>query len=112
MIDPQSGDVADIRHRLVIVRMHNLCSSFVENAAFMSKKGQRSASLIDRPADDIVPIDKVSLLDRYCHALGPLCVHDGKIDLNKGDRGGTSIWFRMGTISRVRTHDVWTPSIR
>jgi hypothetical protein len=112
LIDPQSGDVADIRHRLVIVRMRNLCSSFVENAAFMSIKGQRSASLIDRPGDDIVLIDKGSLLDRYCHALGPLCAHDGKVDLNKGDRGGTSIWFHVGTISRVRTHDVWTPSIR
>jgi hypothetical protein len=78
----------------------------------MSIKGQRSASLIDRPGDDIVPIDKGSLLDRYCHALGPLCAHDGKVDLNKGDRGGTSIWFHVGTISRVRTHDVWTPSIR
>ena len=112
LIDPQSGDTTDIRHRLVIVRMRNLCSSFVENAAFMSIKGQRSASLIDRPGDDIVPIDKGSLLDRYCHALGPLCAHDGKVDLNKGDRGGTSIWFHVGTISRVRTHDVWTPSIR
>ena len=26
LIDPKSGDVADIRHRLVIVRMRNLCS--------------------------------------------------------------------------------------
>ena len=112
LINPQSLGATDMRHRSVIIRMRNLCSSFVENAAFMSIKGQRSASLIDRPGDDIVPIDKGSLLDRYCDALGPLCAHNGKVDLNKDDRGGTSIWFHVGTISRVRTHDIWTPSIR
>jgi hypothetical protein len=32
--------------------------------------------------------------------------------VHKGDRGGTSIWFHVGIISRIRGFAVWTPSIR
>lgn len=112
LIDPQSDDPSDRRYRSVINRMLNICSAVVENVAFMSLKGQRSASLLDRRGENIVPIDQGSLLDRYCDALGPLCAHHGRFDVNKNDRGGTSIWIHMGTISRVRTFDVWTPSIQ
>ena len=112
LIDPHTKDPANIRHRVTIHRMRMSCTSFVENAAFISLKGQRASSLLDRPGDDIVPIDKGSLLDRYCHALGSLCKHPGKVDVHKGDRGGTSIWFHVGIISRIRGFAVWTPSIR
>ena len=112
LIDPHTNDTVNIRHRVTIHRMRMSCASFVENAAFISLKGQRASSLLDRPGDDIVPIDKGSLLDRYCHALGSLCKHPGKVDMHKGDRGGTSIWFHVGVISRIRGYAVWTPSIR
>ena len=112
LIDPHTKDPVNIRHRVTIHRMRMSCASFVENAAFISLKGQRASSLLDRPGDDIVPIDKGSLLDRYCHALGSLCKHPGKVDVHKGDRGGTSIWFHVGVISRIRGYAVWTPSIR
>ena len=112
LIDPRTKDPVNIRHRVAIHRMRMSCASFVENAAFISLKGQRASSLLDCPGDDIVPIDKGSLLDRYCHALGSLCKHPGKVDVHKGDRGGTSIWFHVGVISRIRGYAVWTPSIR
>lgn len=112
LIDPHTKDPVSIRHRVTIHRMRMSCTSFVENAAFISLKGQRASSLLDRPGDEIVPIDKGSLLDRYCHALGSLCKHPGKVELHKGDRGGTSIWFHVGVISRIRGYAVWTPSIR
>lgn len=112
LIDPHTNDPASIRHRVTIRYMRMSCASFVENAAFISLKGQRASSLLDRLGDDIVPIDKGSLLDRYCHALGSLCKHPGKVELHKGDRGGTSIWFHVGAISRIRGYTVWTPSIR
>lgn len=112
LIDPHTNDPLSIRHRVTIRLMRMSCASFVENAAFISLKGQRASSLLNRPGDDIVPIDKGSLLDRYCHALGSLCKHPGKVELHKGDRGGTSIWFHVGAISRIRGYTVWTPSIR
>jgi|GEM_PF-7055120 hypothetical protein len=112
LTDPQAQDSITRRQRFIIGRMRKVCAPFVENAAFISTKGQRSASLLDRPGDDIVAIDKGSLLDRYCHALGSLCAHDGKVALKQTDRGGTSIWLHVGTISKIRTHGMWTPSIR
>ena len=78
----------------------------------MSMKGQRSASLLDRLGGDIVPIDEGSLFDRYCQALGSLCAHHGHADLKQGDRGGTSIWLHVGTMSRIRSYDIWTPTLR
>ncbi|MGB0689955.1 MAG: hypothetical protein ACPGOZ_04665, partial [Candidatus Puniceispirillum sp.] len=112
LIDPHINDPVNIRYSVTIHRMRMSCASFVENAAFISLHGQRESSLLDRPGDDIVPIDKGSLLDRYCHALGFLCKHPGKVELHKGDRGGTSIWFHVGVISCIRGYAVWTPSIR
>ncbi|ADE40119.1 MSHA biogenesis protein MshN [Candidatus Puniceispirillum marinum IMCC1322] len=112
IMNRQSERFANSRHRQVIDRLRKLCASTIQNVAFMSMKGQRSSSLLDRLGGDIVPIDKGSLFDRYCQALGSLCAHHGHADLKQGDRGGTSIWLHVGTMSRIRSYDVWTPTLR
>lgn len=112
VISRQSEQLADRRHRQIIDRLRNLCASTVENVAFMSMKGQRSPSLLDRLGGDIVPIDEGSLFDRYCQALGSLCAHQGHADLKQGDRSGTSIWLHVGTMSRIRSHNIWTPTLK
>ena len=112
LINPQTDDTDDIRHRVMIASLLNFCSKATENEASISFKGQRSASLLDRPGESVVPIDQGSLFDRYCHALGSLCSHEGKVDLDDGDRGGMSIWLHVETASKIRAFDVWKPTLR
>lgn len=112
MIDSHSKNPEDIRGWIMIVRMRELCEWPAENMAFLSMSGERSPSLLGSPGPDVIPIDKGSLIDRYCVALGSLCQHQGMIDLKNGDRGGTTVWFHVGTFAPIRTKGDWMPAIR